>query len=32
MLRHPKTYKLATMFSIMFSVAFIAISTGFLLV
>ncbi len=29
MLRHPKTYKLATMFSIMFSVAFIAISTGF---
>ncbi|MEA1919882.1 MAG: methyl-accepting chemotaxis protein [Campylobacterota bacterium] len=29
MLRHPKTYKLATMFSIMFSVAFIAISSGF---
>jgi len=29
MLRHPKTYKLATMFSIMFSVAFVVISTGF---
>ena len=29
MLRHPKTYKLATMFSIMFSVAFIIISSAF---
>ncbi len=29
MFKHPKKYKLATMFSIMFSVAFIAISTGF---
>jgi methyl-accepting chemotaxis protein len=29
MFRHPKNYKLATMFSIMFSVAFIAISAGF---
>ncbi|MEA3523163.1 MAG: methyl-accepting chemotaxis protein [Campylobacterota bacterium] len=29
MLRHPKNYKLATMFSIMFSVAFVIISTGF---
>jgi methyl-accepting chemotaxis protein len=29
MLRHPKTYKLATMFSIMFSFAFIVISGGF---
>jgi len=29
MLRHPRTYKLATMFSIMFAVAFIAVSAGF---
>ncbi len=29
MLKHPKKYKLATMFSIMFSIAFITISAGF---